>query len=198
VILLPGAYDTPEDFITHGFDTLATDAGIDLQTYPTDLTAVSDGSLIERLHHEAVLPARAQGGATRLLLGGISIGALMALTYQDSFPDAVDGLVLLAPYPGNRSITRMIAASGGLGGWVPGELDDTEGELRGWRALQGLSRQRPAPLWLGYGTEDRFAGGHAQMAELLPDDRVFTTAGAHDWPTWRLLWQAMLDSGLDA
>jgi len=198
VILLPGAYDTPGDFITHGFDQLAADAGVQLQTYPTDLTAVSDGSLIERLHREAILPARAEAGTHRLLLGGISIGGLMALTYQDSFPDMVDGLVLLAPYPGNRTITRLIAEAGGLDAWAPGDLLEAEGELRGWRALQALSRQRPAPVWLGYGTEDRFAGGHAQMAEMLPAGQVFTASGAHDWPTWRLLWQAMLASGLAA
>jgi pimeloyl-ACP methyl ester carboxylesterase len=198
VILLPGAYDTPQDFLTHGFDQFATEAGITLQTYPTDLTAVADGTLIERLHHEAIVPARAEGGDTRLLLGGISIGGLMALTYRDSHPDMVDGLVLLAPYPGNRTITRAIAEAGGLGAWEAGALAEADGELRGWRALQRLSRQRPAPVWLGYGTDDRFAGGHAQMAELLPPEQVFTAPGGHDWPTWRQLWQSMLIAGLGA
>jgi len=198
VILLPGAYDTPQDFLTHGFDQLAAEAGIVLQTYPTDLTAVADGALIERLHHEVIVPARAKGDDTRLLLGGISIGGLMALTYRDSHPHMVDGLVLLAPYPGNRTITRAIADAGGLASWAPGALAETDGEFRGWRALQTLSRQRPAPVWLGYGTEDRFAGGHAQMAELLPPEQVFTAPGGHDWPTWRGLWQAMLIAGLDA
>jgi len=197
VILLPGAYDTPQDFITHGFDQLAEAAGIRLTLYPTDLTAVADGALIERLHHEAVLPARA-AGATRLLLGGISIGGLMALTYRDTYPGAVDGLVLMAPYPGNRTITRAIAAAGGVAAWQPGDLAHDDGELRGWRALQALAGQAPPALWLGYGVDDRFAPGHALMAAAMPPAQVFTTPGGHDWPTWRKLWQQMLQAGLDA
>jgi pimeloyl-ACP methyl ester carboxylesterase len=195
VILLPGAYDTPADFITHGFDQLAAAAGITLRTHPTDLTAVADGRLVEQLHHEVILPARQEGPA-RLLLGGISIGGLMSLTYQDTHPGLLDGLVLLAPYPGNRMITRSIAAAGGLAAWAPPELSMDEGELRGWRALQALSRRQPPPVWLGYGTADRFAAGQAMMAAPLPAQRVFTTAGGHDWAAWRPLWQAMLATGL--
>ncbi len=195
VILLPGAYDTPADFVTHGFDTLAATAGLTLRTHPTDLNAVVDGSLVHALHAEVVQPARAAGHA-RIVLGGISIGALTAMTYQDTYPGTVDGLALLAPYPGNRSITRTIEASGGLAGWTPGPLQEIDGELRGWRALQALARTTPSAIWLGYGEQDRFAGGHALMAAVLPPTQVHTTPGGHDWPTWRRLWQAMLGAGL--
>ena len=195
VILLPGAYDTPADFSAHGFDTLATAAGIDLRTHPTDLNAVVDGSLVHALHAEVVQPARAAGHA-RILLGGISIGGLTAMTYADSYPGSVDGLVLLAPYPGNRSITGAIAAAGGLAGWTPGALPAADGELRGWRALQALARRSPAAIRLGYGEQDRFAGAHAMMAAALPPAQVHTAPGGHDWPTWRALWQAMLAAGL--
>ncbi|QID16468.1 alpha/beta hydrolase [Nitrogeniibacter mangrovi] len=195
VVLLPGAYDTPADFLTHGFDAAARAAGVDLHTHPTDLNAVASGALVHTLHEAVIAPAR-RAGVRRLLLGGISIGALTALTYADTYPDGVDGLVLLAPYPGNRMITGAITAAGGLRHWDAGGLAPDEGELRGWRALQTLARRQPPPVWLGYGRQDRFAPGHALMAEVLPPDRVATVDGGHDWPTWRQLWDRLLATGL--
>lgn len=31
------------------------------------------------------------------------------------------------------------------------------------------------------------------MADALPAGRVLAVAGGHDWPTWRTLWQGLLD-----
>lgn len=194
LVMLPGAYDSPADFTTHGFDTLACAAGFDWQGHPTDLTAVADGRLVHDLYAQVLHPAREQG--RRIVLGGISIGGLMALACQDCYPDSADALVLLAPYPGNRSITRQIASQGGVRQWAPGELPEGEGELRGWRALKRLGARRPPALWLGYGRQDRFATGHALMAEALPPAQVSTVDGGHDWPTWRTLWAELMTRGL--
>lgn len=192
-IMLPGAYDTPADLLAHGFDTIAARAGLDWQAYPTDLNGVVSGALIHELHRCAVQPAR-RAGYRRIFLGGISIGGLTALTYQDSYPDVVDGLLLIAPYPGNRAIHGEVERGGGLAQWQPGPLAENEGELRGWRALQRLARQTPPMVWLGYGLQDRFETGLHLMARGLPASRVFTVAGGHDWPTWRTLWETLLRS----
>lgn len=191
LVMLPGAYDTPADFVDHGFDRLARAAGLQWQAHPTDLTAIADGALVHRVHREVILPARARG-VSRILLGGISIGGLTALTYADTYPDTVDGVVLIAPYPGNRTITRHIETAGGVAEWTPGALSTDEGELRGWRALKTLADAATPRLWLGFGESDRFAPGHRLMADALPAAQVVTAAGGHDWPTWQLLWERLL------
>ena len=65
-----------------------------------------------------------------------------------------------------------------------------------WRSLKPYATQKdpsgkPA-LFLGYGLEDRLAPGHRLLSASLPADRVFTTAGGHDWPAWKRLWAEML------
>ena len=194
MILLPGAYDRPEDFIDQGFAADSHAAGLDLLLAEMDLTGVSDGSLVRRLHRDVVLPARSLGHR-RLWLGGISLGGLTALIHADDYPGAADGYCLFAPYPGNRMITGEIAAAGGLAAWAPGDLAEGDGERRGWRAFQRLAATRPQALWLGYGEADRFAPGHRMMAEVLPPERVARVAGGHDWAAWRALWRCFLVSG---
>lgn len=191
LVMLPGAYDTPDDFLAHDFDRAAQAAGFEWLAHPTDLTAIADGRLVHQLHHEVIAPARARG-RQRILLGGISIGALTAMTFHDTYPGQIDALVLIAPYPGNRAITRTIEAAGGVARWPATGLATDDGELRGWRALKHLARATPPALWLGYGAEDRFAGGHRLMADTLPEAQVVTTPGGHDWATWRTLWLALL------
>lgn len=196
LILLPGAYDQPQDFITHGFPATvhARGAAVDFRLVESDLTSVADGTLAHRLHTQVVAPARTEG-YQRIVLGGISIGGLTALVHADHYPDTADGLVLLAPYPGNRSITQEIARSGGLTLWQTGELAATDDEKRGWRALRRLAQRGPETVWLGYGRDDRFSSGLAMMAETLPPPRVHTVTGGHDWPTWITLWQRYCDAG---
>jgi pimeloyl-ACP methyl ester carboxylesterase len=193
VVLLPGAYDRPEDFISHGFEAAARGQGLpaDLLFVETDLTAVADGQLVRRVQHSVIAPARA-AGYRHITLGGISLGGLTALIHADAFPGAVDALLLLAPYPGNRAITGEIEAAGGPARWNPGALAEDDGELRGWRALQRLGRQAAAPVWLGYGSEDRFAPAQRMMAGALPPERVAQRPGGHDWPTWAALWAVWL------
>lgn len=196
LILLPGAYDRPEDYITHGFPTLvhAQGAAIDLRLVESDLSSVADGTLVRRLHTQVVVPARAEG-YQRIVLGGISIGALITLVHSYHYPNAVDSMVLLAPYPGNRTITQEIAQAGGLSHWQAGTLAVNDNEKRGWCALQRLAQRSPANIWLGYGQDDRFAPGLDMMAEALPPQRVHTVAGGHGWPTWTTLWRHYCTTG---
>ncbi|NTV11883.1 MAG: hypothetical protein HGA47_14120 [Zoogloea sp.] len=196
LILLPGAYDTPEHFIEHGLvdELRASGLPLDLVLAETDLSLVSDGGLVRRLHADVVAPLRA-AGYRRIWLGGISLGGLTAMTHADAFPGAVEGLCLFAPYPGNRTITAEIAAAGGLAAWPADELPDDEGERRGWRALRRLAGETPARVWLGYGVDDRFAPGHRLMAEVLPAGQVAVRPGGHDWPTWRVLFRELLARG---
>jgi len=48
-------------------------------------------------------------------------------------------------------------------------------------------------MFLGCGLSDRFAPTSRLLAAQLPLRHVVTADGAHDWPTWRTLWDALLD-----
>lgn len=193
LVLLAGAYDGPQDFITAGFvDALrTTGAALDLILVESDLAAVCDGSLPQRLQSEIVEPVQATG--RRVFTGGISIGGLTALMHADRFAHSTAGMVLFAPYPGSRVITGEIAAAGGLANWPAAADYPANDERRGWRALQTLALTGQLPLWLGYGAEDRFAKGHALMAAGLAETNCCALPGGHDWLTWLALWRHALD-----
>ncbi|MCB1906690.1 MAG: hypothetical protein KDH15_04915 [Rhodocyclaceae bacterium] len=192
MVLLAGAYDDPRCFVDLDLPAHCRGAGFDaaLCLLRTDLAAVAEGRMVGALHQQVIAPARA-AGIRRLVLGGISIGAMTALQHQDAYPDSADELLLLAPYPGNREITGTIQASGGVRAWQPATLPDDAGELRSWRALQRIAA-RQSPVWLGFGSDDRFAEAHRMMASALPPTRVCTLPGGHEWAVWCRLWQCWL------
>ncbi len=194
LVLLPGAYMTAADFATAGFfDAIARRRlALDLVTVDLDLEAISSGAALPALQAQILAPARRQG-YSQVWLGGISLGGLLALCHNADTPGAVDGLCLLAPYPGSRLTTNAIARAGGLGVWQASAEELSDPEFRAWQWLQ----KPPAdfPVFVGYGTEDRFAAGMAQIAGCFPLDARCAIPGDHDWPVWQVLWEHFLDSG---
>lgn len=208
LVLLPGAYMTPQQFVDAGFVT-ARDArdtsgecsecgkrgiALDLAIAGLDLANITDGSALPAVRDEIIRPARRD--YRRVWLGGISLGGFLALLYAARHADEVDGLCLLAPYPGSRLTTGAIAAAGGLAAWspTPEQLADPEFELWAW--LQADAAKPPTHL--AYGRDDRFAAGMAQLAAALPRARVSSRPGGHDWPVWAAAWQDFLAAGLPA
>jgi hypothetical protein len=49
------------------------------------------------------------------------------------------------------------------------------------------------PIYLGYGMRDRFSSASQLISQRLPQERVLTEPGGHDWSTWLALWHRMLD-----
>lgn len=194
MVLLPGAYMTPEDYEKAGFFAALSERRLpcDIAAVDLDLEAISGGTALPALQTEVLEPARRQG-YEKIWLGGISLGGLLALCHNADTPGAVDGLCLLAPYPGSRLTTNAIARAGGLANWqaTPEELDDPE--FRMWRWLQ--SPPAGLPVFVGYGTEDRFAAGMKQIADCFPPTASHAVRGGHDWPVWRVLWEHFLDRG---
>lgn len=192
LVLLPGAYMTPSDFVVAGFvDALRQrPLAVDLAIATLDLATVSDGSCLHALRAELILPAR-QAGYRRICLGGISLGGFLSLSYVEHYSGEIDALCLIAPYPGNRMTTGEIEAAGGLATWQAsaGHLQDPE--FRVWHWLKTYTAQ--PPIFMAYGIQDRFAKGMALLAGSLPNAQVETRTGQHDWPTWRLLWEDGLD-----
>ena len=194
VLLLPAAYTEPEDFQREGFGTAARDRALrlDLVFVELKLQHLTDRTILRRLRHEVVLPARAVG-CTSLWLGGISLGGFVALAYAERYPHEIDGLCLFAPYLGNHIITGEIERAHGVHEWTPGELADDDDERRIWRFIKE-QRDRTAPLHLGFGREDRFAPSHRLAAAALAPESVDIVPGGHEWPAWRRLWENFLDA----
>ncbi len=198
VLLLPAAYTAPEDFQREGFVTAIRERALplDLVLVELKLTHLTDRTILRRLRHEVVLPARALG-CQSIWLGGISLGGFVALAYAERYPDEIDGLCLFAPYLGNHIITGEIERANGVHEWTPGELADDDDERRIWRFIKE-QRDRPSLLHLGFGSEDRFAASHRMMAAALAPANVDVVPGGHEWPAWRRLWENFLDARFPA
>ena len=201
LVLLPGAYSRPPEFIEAGFvEALrAQRTAADICIVDAHLGYYTDKSIVRRLRDEVVLPARAQG-TRHVWLVGISLGGFGALGYAVRHGAEIDGVLALAPYLGPRRLMQEIAQAGGPAGWhaatpapAPGG-DDLDREL--WHAFAGPAAAQPLPpVHLGYGRDDRFADAHRVFAGLLPAARVASTPGGHDWPAWSALWQDWLARG---
>jgi len=147
------------------------------------------GGAIQRLHDEIVLPARTRG-YREIWLVGASLGGLGALMYDGRWPGTVDGLVLLAPYLGEKPLLQEIAAAGGIAKWNPGPVppevngDNFQHEL--WRSLQGWSRdrERARHVWLAYGNQDYLRDTMPSLVALLPPSHVLLRDGRHAWTVW--------------
>jgi pimeloyl-ACP methyl ester carboxylesterase len=194
VLLLPAAYTTPDDFQREGFVKAARDRAlpVDLVFVELKVQHLTDRTILRRLRHEVVLPARALG-CRSIWLGGISIGGFVALAYAERYPEEIDGLCLLAPYLGNHIVTGEIERANGVHEWTPGELAADDDERRIWRFIKE-HRARPSPLHLGFGRDDRFADSHRMMASALAPECVDVVPGGHEWPVWRQLWKNFLDA----
>ena len=201
LVMLPGSYSRPQEFIAEGFVDAVRKRRIaaDLLLVDAHVGYYADKSIVDRLRADVIAPALAQG-YTRIWLVGISIGAFGALIYSEAQPQGIAGVVALGPYLGKRALSEEIAAQGGLRAWrAPvGKLDPDDIDWVVWRWLQPYAAQpiavaRPE-LFLGYGRDDRFVFSDKLLAAALPADRVFTAAGGHDWAPWRALWNDMLDA----
>ena len=198
LVMLPGAYSAPEEFIDEGFVAALQAQGVaaDVRIADAHLGYLRKRSVLDRLHQDVLLPARV-AGYRRIWLVGISLGGFVALGYAARHAGMVEGVVALAPYLGRPERLRQIADAGGPLAWRAEaraqEPDDLEFDL--WQWLAAPPAGAP-PVYLGYGTEDRLADGHRLLAPLLPRERVSTVQGGHDWPPWRALWQAWLSRGL--
>jgi len=194
LVMLHGAGDHPEDFVTHGFiDELAR------RNLPADVLLVDapshlylEKTVIARLHEEVIAPELA-ARPRPLWLCGISLGGMGACLYARAHPQAVQGVLLMAPFLAVRGTIAQVTRAGGLQAWAPGAADpeDQEHALLVW--LKHWQSECGPQLHLAYGLDDRYAPASRLLAARLPRERVLTYAGGHDWATWKSLWPALLE-----
>ena len=191
VIMLPGRGDRADTFINEGFQEQGSLLGFDTVAVDAHFGYYMKRSLLPRLHEDIVLPARAAGYKNIWMLG-ISMGGFGSLLYAAEHPDQVDGVILLAPYLGDRKLAEEIDAAGGLASWSGYGPDFEDYEIGVWSWLQGAANgQHRTPVILGYGESDGSAKTHAVLGDALEPSRVYTLEGGHKWTTWRPLWDTI-------
>ncbi len=188
LLMVPGAYFSPQDFADHGFPAALERHAPQVDALVADLPAERylDGDVAPFLYSEIVVPVL---GDRRLWLLGISLGAMGALLYAQAHPETVEGIILLAPFLGTRGLVAEAVAAGGLASWEPEPIPTRDIERR---LLAGLKAGLPPRLHLGYGATDRYATASQLLADRMQPDRVVVIEGGHDWPTWEKLWHAIL------
>lgn len=192
VLLLPPAYARAEDFLSAGFVAAVRDRALDVDVTLVEpqFASVTDRSVLDEL--DVLIGAARREGCTELWLGGISLGAYLALGCAERQRSTLEGLCLFAPYLGTHLITGEIERAGGLEAWEPGEIAPEDEERRIWRFLKHHARGEP-PIHLGLGRNDRYRARHEILASALEAQRVEWVPGGHEWPVWRRLWEGFLD-----
>lgn len=197
VVMLPGAYSRPGEFIEAGFVDAMRRRGLAADVWIPDahLRYYEERSVFVRLEEDVLAPARSR--YPRIWIVGISLGGFGALGCAALQADALAGIVLLAPYLGTRTVLQEIAAAGGPAAWrqrviAGGGPAADDMERRNWLWLTAPTR----PVYLGYGVEDRFAPQLRALDTVLPAGRITTVPGGHDWPPWLALWNGWLDRNL--
>ncbi len=194
LVALPGAFMGPQDFATSGFDRTLRDHGL-----PVDVVAAGiesslylDDAVPERIHSEIILPARER--YRRIWLLGVSLGGMGALQCLRRYPGQIEGAILIAPFLATRGLIAEVGRAGGLSSWrpEPPASDDIERPLLLWLGAQDFAAAGSPTLYLGCGSDDRFAAASALLAARLPPERVVVADGGHDWPTWASLWLLIL------
>jgi pimeloyl-ACP methyl ester carboxylesterase len=145
IIVLPGfgadAEEMKERGVAKSIHEVWPEADVILASATFDY--YRQGRLVERLHEEVIGPA-VKAGYKRIWLAGASLGGMGALLYEQQHPQAVTGIVLFAPFLGDRSLLKEISDAGGPRAWQPGELPGRSefGEIPapGLEDGQGLGR----------------------------------------------------------
>lgn len=194
LIMLPGAGIEAADFTTHGMVAAVHEhtTTVDIIVAHPDMGLYLEDGITDILHNAVIAPALARG-VKRIWLLGISLGGMGALLYASVHQQNIEGIILIAPFLGTRGTTAEILRAGNLSTWTAANSAATAPEQRLLTWLQTHFTTQEAPtLYLGYALQDRFAPAHKLLAQQLPPERVATTPGGHDWPSWRALWQQLL------
>jgi pimeloyl-ACP methyl ester carboxylesterase len=194
IVMLPGAYDKPQDYIDQGFLAAVRERNIlaDIQLVDAHLGYYTNQQIVDRLQDEVITPAKAKG-YQQIWFVGISLGGYGTMLYSMTNPAALQGFFVMAPYMGTRDVPDEVQSRGGLNAWTSNVQNNVDIDL--WRWLKGFANNTAnLPLaYIGYGASDRFVKPNMLLADVLPKERSFAISGGHDWATWQKLWTIFLD-----
>jgi pimeloyl-ACP methyl ester carboxylesterase len=196
VLFLPGLGDRPRHIVRSGFiDEMKLAPQFDSIVADAHFGYYRDFHVVERLHEDVIGPIRDR--YDELWIVGVSMGGYGATAYAERYPAEVTGIVLIAPYLGQRKIIESVEEAGGLDAWqgdrFRAKSTRSQHGVRIWKWFQQRSEHPDEPIvYLTSGESD----AHMRMLELirpaLPPDRVRTVAGGHDWDAWRPLFEGIV------
>lgn len=207
VVFVPGFLDGPDTFMDQGLPSDVITRGAPCDSVAIDLhyryywETPSSGMGVANIVFEDILEPAVTRGYEEIWLVGISMGGLGALLTAERHPELVTGVILLAPFVGDESVVREIEAAGGPEAWRPPSgidhaawtQDNYTAHLWSWLRGYATDADSMPPLYIGWGDDDHLATADRLLASMQPADHVMTRPGAHNWATWRPLFQAFLD-----
>lgn len=196
IVFLPGRWSKVSEFEQEGFFEIARKHWPEARLVAADLHIgyYKNQSMARRLHEDVILPAR-RSGVKNVRLVGVSMGGLGALIYDAEYPGQADELILLSPFVGEDEALREIEASGDLMKWRPAPPAARDFSRKLWLELREkrLVKGDATKVLLGCGTEDKLAASNRLFAkEFLKLDEQLWIPGDHDWPTWRPLFEKLI------
>ena len=196
IILLRGLGGSPEDFYKYGLiqDIRTRELPFDILVPDAHFGYYRSRSLEERLKKDLIQPAYKKG-YQKIWLAGFSMGGLGSLFYLKEHKQDIDGVLLISPFMGWSRILDQIDSSGGVRTWIPDEASgDWQQMIWAWVKAYAENPDAYPPIYLGYGKNDGMTGkGPALLSTCLPDNRVFSVAGGHDYKTFKTIWDMHLD-----
>jgi pimeloyl-ACP methyl ester carboxylesterase len=195
LVFLPGRHNDPVSYDEEGFVAAVRRAGVqaDMMAVDAHLGYYQEYTFLPRLKEDVITPAKQQG-YRQVWLVGISLGGFGALWYDIENPGDLAGVVALAPYLGDPEVVGEVRLAGGLAAWNPPQDGVIDDQHKIWRGMKTYTEREKSGkrLFLGYGLQDKFAEADGLLAAVLPPDQVYSIAGGHDWPTWKVLWDRVL------
>jgi pimeloyl-ACP methyl ester carboxylesterase len=117
------------------------------------------------------------------------MGGFGSLLYAAEYPDQINGVILLAPFLGKRSLIEQIVAGGGLAGWTADQSGLENHEIAVWSWLHDVTSQPDTTsVILGYGLSDPMAESYRILVDAIEPSNVYTLEGGHKWTTWGSMW----------
>jgi pimeloyl-ACP methyl ester carboxylesterase len=184
-------------FETEGFVEAVRKRGLpfDMVAPDTHFGYYKDRTLEERLTEDVIKPAKASG-YEKIWLVGVSMGGLGSVLYLRKHPEYFDGVLLLGPYLGGKSIVAEISKAGSVKEWNPGLYDgekDWQRLIWDWLKQYCSDPAGRTPIFLGIGNQDRYYDAQKLLADGLPEDRVIIIAGGHRPSTFKRIWDIFLE-----
>jgi esterase/lipase superfamily enzyme len=196
VVLFPTMGGKGSHYETQGFLDEVWERGFEASMEVLDVkpSLYLGSRIVELVKTEVIEPAKAEG-YEEIYLVGISLGGHGALLYATTYPEDIDGIVVLAPFISGDLVSEAIEEAGGLDTWEDCPFLGWEYACNVWKSLQVYvsDSENQKKVVLGFGREDKFVDQCRVLADVLLPEQVFTVPGGHDWETWKKLFVKTAD-----
>ena len=198
IIFLPGLLDTAETFQEEQFFTIARKAGIkaDMVAASIHIKHLIEEIMIERIEKDVFRYIKNEG-YENIWLVGMSLGALNSLLFYQKYAKDICGVVTLAPYIADESLTQELQQAGRLDNWSPKSVENKKVLKQKLQFLWQWFQQQDSKnnlnhIYLGYGKQDRYLNSIMLLQNIIRKKNVIIVEGKHDWVTGQKIWRQQL------